>query len=101
MTCQDSSPAHQRLRPQALALSQEHALWLLKKRAVNKDWDKIMEPYWGSLPPQGTLTTKETFSRDSLDLLQDDSMVSVSSLFILPGTTQDTSARAKRSAFIS
>ena len=55
--------------------SQENALWLLKKRAVNKDWDKIMGPYWASLPPQGTLFTKETFSRDSLDLLPDSSMV--------------------------
>ena len=34
-----------------------------------------MGPYWASLPAQGTLFTKETFSRDSLDLLQDASMV--------------------------
>ena len=67
-------------------MSQEHALWLLKKKAVNKDWDKIMGPYWGTLPPQGTLTTKETFSRDSLDLLQDDSLVRVPSALVLPVT---------------
>lgn len=54
---------------------QEHALWLLKKRAVNKEWDLIMGPYWNSLPEQGTLNTKETFPRNSLSLLQDDSMV--------------------------
>lgn len=34
-----------------------------------------MGPYWASLPAQGTVHTKETFSRDSLDLLQDGSMV--------------------------
>ncbi len=48
---------------------------MLKKKAVNKDWDKIMGPYWASLPPQGTIHTKETYPRDSLDLLQDGSMV--------------------------
>lgn len=48
---------------------------MLRKKAVNKDWDKIMSVYWQSLPAQGTLHTKETFSRDSLDLLQDGSMV--------------------------
>lgn len=42
-------------------IHQEHALWLLKKRVVNKEWDKIMGPYWNSLPEQGTLNTKETF----------------------------------------
>lgn len=57
------------------ALAQENALWLLKKRAVNKEWDVIMGPYWDSLPQQGTLHTKETFPRNSLHLLQDDSMV--------------------------
>ena len=56
-------------------IHQEHALWLLKKRVVNKEWDKIMGPYWNSLPEQGTLNTKETFPRNSLSLLQDDSMV--------------------------
>ena len=50
-------------------------MWMLKKKAVNKDWDKIMGPYWASLPAQGAMHTKETFPRDSLDLLQDGSMV--------------------------
>ncbi|CAK0787098.1 hypothetical protein CVIRNUC_010314 [Coccomyxa viridis] len=54
--------------------SEENALWLLKKKAVNKDWNVIMGPYWESLPKQGTLNTKETFPRSSLSLLQDDSM---------------------------
>jgi len=54
---------------------QENALWLLKKKEVNKEWNVIMGPYWDSLPKQGTLNTKETFPRASLDLLQDGSMV--------------------------
>ena len=48
---------------------------MLKKKAVNKEWNVIMGPYWDSLPKQGTLNTKETFPRSSLSLLQDDSMV--------------------------
>ena len=65
---------------------QENALWLLKKKAVNKDWNVIMGPYWESLPQQGTLNTKETFPRSSLSLLQDDSMVSCTSRSWLTGS---------------
>ena len=77
--CQRSSPEPSRIKVTQMAerQSQEHALWMLKKKAVNKDWDKIMSvPYWAV--PSGSghpLHTKETFSRDSLDLLQDGSMV--------------------------
>jgi len=59
---------------------QENALWLLKKKEVNKEWNVIMGPYWDSLPAQGTLNTKETFPRASLDLLQDGSMVPLAPL---------------------
>ena len=54
---------------------QESALWLLKKRAMDKAWDNFMGPYWDSLPEQGTLNTKETYPDAILGLLQDDSMV--------------------------
>lgn len=62
-------------KPSSPVPAQENALWLLKKRAVNPDWDIAMGPYWESLPRQGELMTKETFPRSSLSLLQDDSLV--------------------------
>jgi hypothetical protein len=50
-----------------------------------------MGPYWDSLPKQGQLITKETFPRESLALLQDDSMVIQSACYgnppnLPPGT---------------
>ena len=60
-----------------------------------------MGPYWASLPAQGTLFTKETFSRDSLDLLQDASMVQHCAQTIVHVITQpNLSAEAPLSHFL-
>ncbi|BDA50257.1 hypothetical protein COCOBI_15-3860 [Coccomyxa sp. Obi] len=54
--------------------TEENTLVLLKKRFNEPEWDKVMEPYWGSLPQRGEVITKELFPPAKLGLLQDPSM---------------------------
>lgn len=54
---------------------QENALVLLKRKLGDAEWDKVMGPYWNSLPRPEDVRTKETFPPSKLSLLQDPSMV--------------------------
>lgn len=50
---------------------QELAVDVLRLRLGDPAWTAQLAPYWASLPPQGSLFSKEAWSADHLDILQD------------------------------
>ena len=44
---------------------------VLRLRLGDPEWTAKLAPYWASLPPLGTLHSKEAWSADHLDVLQD------------------------------
>ena len=44
---------------------------VLRLRLGDPAWTALLAPYWASLPPQGSLFSKEAWSADHLDILQD------------------------------
>ena len=44
---------------------------VLRLRLGDPAWTAQLAPYWASLPAQGSLFSKEAWSADHLDILQD------------------------------
>lgn len=62
-----TSPWHE-MAPLGL---QELAVDVLRLRLGDPAWTAQLAPYWASLPAQGALFSKEAWSADHLDTLQD------------------------------
>jgi hypothetical protein len=74
---------------------QENVLLLLQRRFSDPAWHASHKPYWDSLPGPGRVWTKETFTEEDMEGLQDEDLVR-SSVFCEGGGGEERSGAEKR-----